>query len=421
MKLKILLLSLLLPFSSFGATNLFNDVTVNNTLTVFGLTTVSNQNVNGPIGITMKGGTGLFFSDSATFNQYGGIYGDIGGNTLSIRSYDVGPIRIGFGTSGTTMTKEIITISNTSNILFNALNVTNIGNTILGDSASDTVVFNASTAAISPAGLNFGSSSFIITNGQVLLPDTTVTAPAYSFISSPNSGFRRSGGGDYYFTLAGVNIFGYSSSVVGIASNIGLRFSSTLDPLGTASSLLVATPGSLGIIHQRAGTTPQGYRLFNTYTSENNNEYGSLQWTNNVFRIATIENGAGLERPMSFHINGANEVARFNTNGFFTVSSNMSSRAQAVVVGPNATTNSLLQSFTGTYAGAPAAVTFGIVFAAAPAVVVTTTETGGTALGNDTVWVTNVTTTGCTVGYRNGAGVDSSATITFNGLAFGLQ
>lgn len=106
---------------------------------------------------------------------------------------------------------------------------------------------------------------------------------------------------------------------------------------------------------------------------------------------------------------------------------NTSSRGQGIVVSSiNTVTNSLIQPFFGTYAGAPTAVTFAIAYAVPPtgslgSVTATTTEPGGTALANDTVWVTNVTTTGCVIGYRTAGGVDSAATITFNGIVLGRQ
>lgn len=462
MKLKILILSLLLPFSLFGATNLFNDVRVNNTLTVFDGPFIVTNNINslprrlysngqsdpqysvdwqtrtlratGADSVywqTMQLVTGSGVNDVAVDWANHFLKTSSGVNSVAWESFVLS------GSSGQSVRWSDRTLESTGatgrtldwqNRYFGADNgagwtssnsFTVAGNTTLGDAASDTVIFNASTAAI-PNGLNIGSGTVILTNQQVLLPDSVVAAPSLSFINSPNSGYRRSVAGEIFFVSHGTNVFGYAQNLIGIASNSGVRFAESADPFGPASSQFVnAGPG---IIEMRAGASkPQEFRIFNAFTTVNNNEYGTIGWANNTFRIGTVENGAGLDRPMTFNVNSAGEVARFETNGFFSVSSNMSSRAQGVVVGPTATTNSLLQSFTGTYAGAPAVVTFGIAFAAAPAVVVTTTETGGTALGNDTAWVTNVTTTGCTVGYRTSGGVDSGATITFNGLAFGRQ
>ncbi len=77
--------------------------------------------------------------------------------------------------------------------------------------------------------------------------------------------------------------------------------------------------------------------------------------------------------------------------------------------------------FTGSYAGSVATVTFPITFASAPTVIITTTTADGTTILNDAVWVTNITTSTCIVGYRTAAGISSGATLTFNGIAVGNQ
>lgn len=131
------------------------------------------------------------------------------------------------------------------------------------------------------------------------------------------------------------------------------------------------------------------------------------------------------------------QIASFQTNmvsigtnalvRVVTIGPNTSSRGRGIVVSSiNTVTNSLIQPFFGTYEGAPTPVTFAVAYAVPPtgslgSVTATTNEPGGTALANDTVWVTNVTTTGCVIGYRTAGGVDSAATITFNGIVLGRQ
>lgn len=93
----------------------------------------------------------------------------------------------------------------------------------------------------------------------------------------------------------------------------------------------------------------------------------------------------------------------------------------ATVSSISTVTNSIIQPFSGTYSGAPETVTFTTPFASVPTVVATTSESGGTALLNDTIFVTNITVSTCVIGYRTAGGGSSGATITFNGLALGRQ
>ena len=65
--------------------------------------------------------------------------------------------------------------------------------------------------------------------------------------------------------------------------------------------------GSLGagIIAQRAGTTAQTFRLYNTYTDASNYERAFLRWSANFLQIGTESAGTGTNRSMYFSTGGA--------------------------------------------------------------------------------------------------------------------
>lgn len=126
--------------------------------------------------------------------------------------------------------------------------------------------------------------------------------------------------------------------------------------------------------------------------------------------------------PIYFFNNTVTNLTLFNSTATFGTNVNVASRNRGIVVsGINTITNSLIQVFSGTYSLIPELVTFQTAFAGVPTVVATKTDNSGTALNNDTIFVTNITTTSCVIGMRTSDGLSSAATITFNGMAIGRQ
>jgi hypothetical protein len=60
---------------------------------------------------------------------------------------------------------------------------------------------------------------------------------------------------------------------------------------------------------QRNDTSPQTFRVYNTYTSLTNHERGKLEWASNVFRVGTEKgSGGGTARPMALQTDGADRL-----------------------------------------------------------------------------------------------------------------
>ena len=54
-------------------------------------------------------------------------------------------------------------------------------------------------------------------------------------------------------------------------------------------------------IAQRSGANAQEFRVYNTFTSSTNHEFGKLEWVSNVFNVGTEKgSGGGTARAMAF-------------------------------------------------------------------------------------------------------------------------
>lgn len=287
----------------------------------------------------------------------------------------------------------------------------------IGDASSDSVIMNSGTMAI-PNGLNIGSGLLVLSNSTQLVGIGTVN-PLGKLHVLGNLGVTN-----LYIqgvsTQASPNIFvtdESGASLFKVSSNGTVTVSTTMfirpggfesgvsAQLGGMYSFRPSAVTMIGII----GRAPVGY------TSD------FIRFQNSATAVVF---GVSSNGSLALGTNVYNGAADHYLDvwGAATIHSNLVSRGFGAVVSSISTkTNTLLQVFSGTYSGAPAAVTFGTTFAAVPTVVATTTTDGGTAILNDTIFATNITTTGCVIGYRTSAGVSSAATITFNGMAVGRQ
>jgi hypothetical protein len=89
-----------------------------------------------------------------------------------------------------------------------------------------------------------------------------------------------------------------------------------------SNPVILAFDGT-GIFSQKNGSTPQEYRLYNTFTSATNHERGFLKWSSNVFQIGTEKgSGGGTARAMEFQTDGVTRMTIGTTtnNGIATTS-----------------------------------------------------------------------------------------------------
>jgi hypothetical protein len=149
-----------------------------------------------------------------------------------------------------------------------------------------------------------GLLATVIANGAVggplLLGDGTKTAPAYSFASDTDTGLYRSGTNLLSITLGDTEIirFGGSASegiMVRNPQSIGWEAG---DGTFSSSDAKWFRDGA-NIIAQRNGTNAQEYRVYNTFTSSTNGEFGKLEWVSTIFNVQTeAGSGGGTARAM---------------------------------------------------------------------------------------------------------------------------
>lgn len=110
-----------------------------------------------------------------------------------------------------------------------------------------------------------------------------------------------------------------------------------------------------------------------------------------------------------------------NHFGILEATTNVIIRGQGAVASGNTSLATLLQGVHATYGGAATNITWPIPFSTIPFIGHAVTTDGGTAAANDTFFATNITLTGCTIGFRTSAGATSAATITVDVNAHGTQ
>jgi len=111
--------------------------------------------------------------------------------------------------------------------------------------------------------------------------------------------------------------------------------------------------GSSLALSLRAGTNPQTYRIYNTFTSSTNHERLSIGFTSNVARIATQKgSGGGTARSLEL---GTDDVTRLSfaaTTGQATFSAGVATAIGTLTDGATIATNlALSNSFEVTIAG----------------------------------------------------------------------
>jgi hypothetical protein len=97
-----------------------------------------------------------------------------------------------------------------------------------------------------------------------------------------------------------------ASSSGNYMNNVPLGWSSSLN--GTSNVILV--PEADATLAQRNTTSPQTFRIYNTYTSATNYERGFLRWSSNVLQIGTEKGSVGgSARNLEFQTNGVTRVS----------------------------------------------------------------------------------------------------------------
>jgi hypothetical protein len=156
-------------------------------------------------------------------------------------------------------------------------------------SPDNTYDIGGSSSTLRPRNVYVGTS--------FLAPDGSAAVPSYSFASTPNTGLYYGGGSNLQITSGGVGVarFIYSGGVgyLGLGTSV-LAWAAALN----GGSDLLLYRDAANTLAQRNGTSPQTFRIYNTYTDASNYERLGIGWngTQNGFLIVPEGSGTGLAR-----------------------------------------------------------------------------------------------------------------------------
>lgn len=84
--------------------------------------------------------------------------------------------------------------------------------------------------------------------------------------------------------------------------------------IGTAAANATLQGGAANRLDLRNSTSPQAFRVYNTYSDSSNGEWGAVEWSANTLLIGTGKNGTGSTRGIYF-ISGNTAVWRIDPTG----------------------------------------------------------------------------------------------------------
>lgn len=104
----------------------------------------------------------------------------------------------------------------------------------------------------------------------------------------------------------------------GILINADWQFQWNASVYSNAPCDIALARDAAGILAQRVSTSPQAFRIYNTYTDASNGEWAEIDWktTSNVLRIGSNNNGTGTARDVAIQ-HGGNVVANFLSDRFY--------------------------------------------------------------------------------------------------------
>jgi hypothetical protein len=153
--------------------------------------------------------------------------------------------------------------------------------------------------------------------GAALFPDGTAAAPSIAFSTSSGTGLYL-GGANQAWLVAGASnqVMRWLAGQVNVASNVAFCWEGgAANALGGSCDTILVRDGAANILAQRNSTSPQAFRIYNTFTDASNYERLAITWNNPANTIAIVSEalGSGTARAMEIGTNG-NQALSFKTN-----------------------------------------------------------------------------------------------------------
>jgi hypothetical protein len=139
------------------------------------------------------------------------------------------------------------------------------------------------------------------TTSTLTVPASGTIARTEDFASPPQIGSTTPN--TAAFTTLTASSLVASGNVVS-DSNLRMRSNTGQISLGAANDVQLFRGNTASVLELRSGTSPQTFRIYNTYTDASNYERGFMRWTSNVLQIGTEKAGTGSARSVEFHYDG---------------------------------------------------------------------------------------------------------------------
>jgi hypothetical protein len=140
------------------------------------------------------------------------------------------------------------------------------------------------------------------TTRTLTAPDASGTIALTSDFASPPAIGNTTPNTAAFTTLTASSLVA-SGNVVS-DSNLRMRSNTGQISLGAANDVQLFRGNTASVLELRSGTSPQTFRIYNTYTDASNYERGFMRWTSNVLQIGTEKAGTGSARSVEFHYDG---------------------------------------------------------------------------------------------------------------------
>lgn len=209
-------------------------------------------------------------------------------------------------------------------------NLTVNGNTVLGDSPTDTLTVAASATfngvvSINSSPLTIASSAVTWSgnpthsgthtySGTLRIADGSTGAASLALSSSTNSGLIWDNN-QVTVTVSGNRI----AAAGGLANGWVIRADAPLSwgASATVNPDVFIFRDASNALAQRNGSNPQNLYVYNTFTDPSNYERGRVGWSGNFFIIGTVSAGTGAARSVGINTDGIFRWQFTAANGHF--------------------------------------------------------------------------------------------------------
>lgn len=134
--------------------------------------------------------------------------------------------------------------------------------------------------------------------GRIRTVDGSAALPSYAFTTEPDCGFYVSNVNYVSASAGSADRWLFNTTEIRMIAGYQLGWSSNGSNVNSGAADLTLFRDAANTLAQRNGTTPQGSRIYNTWTNGANGEWLDIGWSSDVLYMQTIANGTGTLRSL---------------------------------------------------------------------------------------------------------------------------